>query len=277
MPDSCISQTTSIFQAHPIKVLTDRLLRQVLSIPDASGRLIKWSIELGQFDITYNPRTSIKGQALVDFLIEGKISKEDPLVKNDTETWKLYVDEASNENGSGAGLIMMSPDNFKFHYTLRFQLDTSNNEAEYEALLASLRIAEALKVKNLICYSDSQLIVNQVLGEYQEKGLKMEKYLEKLRKNLEKFNYFKIEPIPREHNSNADALAKLASQNELDKLNLVSVKVLNDLNICENEEVDIIDALPTWMTPILKYLIGRELQTDKTRHANSCIQYLAIQ
>ncbi|KAM6543788.1 hypothetical protein CsatB_008235 [Cannabis sativa] len=187
-----------------------------LSKPDASGRLIKWSIELGQFDITYYPRTSIKGQALAAFLIKGITLEENPLVYRDADTWKLYLDGASNEHGLGAGVILIFLESFKFHYALRFQFVSSNNEAKYEALIACLKIAEVLKVKNLVCYSDSQLIVNQVLGECQAKGIKMAKYLEKDRKNLEKFDYFKIEQIPREQNSNVDALAKLTSQNELD-------------------------------------------------------------
>ncbi|XP_060960917.1 uncharacterized protein LOC133031437 [Cannabis sativa] len=89
---------------------------------------------------------------------------------------------------SRARVILISPEGFKFHYALRFQFDALNNEDEYEALIAGLRIAEALKVKNLIYHSDSQLIVNQVLGEYQAKGLKIVKYLQKKQtRSLEKF------------------------------------------------------------------------------------------
>ncbi|KAM6580325.1 hypothetical protein CsatA_004099 [Cannabis sativa] len=216
-----------------------------------------------KFDITYHPRTSIKGQALADFRIKGITPDEDPLVQRDADTWKLYVDGASNEHGSGAWMILILPKGFKFHYAFRFQFGTSNNEAEYEALIAHLKITEVLKVKNLICHSDSQLIVNQVIGEYQAKSLKMEKYLEKVWKNLEKFDYFKIEQIPREQNSNVDALAKLASQNELDELNLVPVEMLNELSKCEKEEVEIIDSSPTWMTPIVNYLLNGQLPIEK--------------
>ena len=58
------------FQAHPITVLTDQPLRQVLQKPEAAGRLLKWAVELGQFDISYLPRAAIKGQALADFITE---------------------------------------------------------------------------------------------------------------------------------------------------------------------------------------------------------------
>ena len=52
------------------EVLTNYSLCQVLQKPEASGRLLKWAIELGQFDVNFRPRTTIKGQALVDFIVE---------------------------------------------------------------------------------------------------------------------------------------------------------------------------------------------------------------
>lgn len=58
------------FQAHPIIVYTDQLLCQVLQKPEAAGRLLKWAVELSQFDIQYQPWTKIKGQALADFVAE---------------------------------------------------------------------------------------------------------------------------------------------------------------------------------------------------------------
>ena len=58
------------FQAHVITVLTEHPIRQILMQPERSGRLAKWTIELGEHDIHYKPRTSIKGQALADFLTE---------------------------------------------------------------------------------------------------------------------------------------------------------------------------------------------------------------
>nr|GEX72529.1 reverse transcriptase domain-containing protein [Tanacetum cinerariifolium] len=58
------------FQAHPIAVITDQSIKQVISRPDAAGRLQKWSIMLGEHNITYRPRTSTKGQILADFLNE---------------------------------------------------------------------------------------------------------------------------------------------------------------------------------------------------------------
>ena len=66
------------FLAHPVVVLTNRLMKRVLHRPEVSGRLVKWAVELTQFDIMYQPRTAIKGQALADFIAEFTFpSKED--------------------------------------------------------------------------------------------------------------------------------------------------------------------------------------------------------
>lgn len=56
------------FQAHQIVVMTNQPLRQTLLKPEASGRLVKWSVELSEFDIVYRPRGAIKAQALADFM-----------------------------------------------------------------------------------------------------------------------------------------------------------------------------------------------------------------
>ena len=57
------------FHSHPILVLTNYLLRQVLQKLDALGRLLKWAIELSQFEIEFQPRPAIKGQALANFIV----------------------------------------------------------------------------------------------------------------------------------------------------------------------------------------------------------------
>ena len=59
----------------------------------------------------------------------------------------------------GAGLILTNPDGVVAEYALRFEFPTSNNEAEYEALMTELKMAKDLGVKHLRVHSDSQLIV----------------------------------------------------------------------------------------------------------------------
>nr|GFC54731.1 reverse transcriptase domain-containing protein [Tanacetum cinerariifolium] len=100
------------FQAHPIAVITDQPIKQVMSRPDAAGRLQKWSIMLGEHNITYRPRTSIKGQILADFLNEmpSNASQGTSVAETQEESWTLFTDGSSCVDGSGAGLILTNPD-----------------------------------------------------------------------------------------------------------------------------------------------------------------------
>ena len=130
-------------------------MRQVLAKPETSRRLLKWVGKLGQFEITYHPRTTIKGQALADFIVECTGVEELPDENAPRDVWKLYVDGSATDNTSGAGIILVMPTGHKFHSTLKFKFEASNNESEYEALLAGLRMAVELKAKAIRCYSDS--------------------------------------------------------------------------------------------------------------------------
>ncbi|GJR80116.1 reverse transcriptase domain-containing protein [Tanacetum coccineum] len=128
------------FQAHPIIVITDQPIKQVLSKPGLAGRLHKWSIELGEYDIHYRPRISVKGQIMADFIVERpKEDSMDTSMKIEeklSKPWILFTDGSSCADGSGAGLILTSPEGMEFTYALRFGFEATNNEAEYEALIA---------------------------------------------------------------------------------------------------------------------------------------------
>ncbi|XP_071695622.1 uncharacterized protein [Rutidosis leptorrhynchoides] len=139
--------------------------------------MVKWAIELGEHDIEFRVRHAIKGQVLADFIVETDSVNEEhtknstqvitPKIKN--EEWKLYTDGASISDGSGAGLILVNPEGKEFTYALRFEFDTTNNEAEYEALLAGLRMAKELKILHLRAFVDSQLVSNQIKGTFEAK------------------------------------------------------------------------------------------------------------
>ena len=146
------------FQAHTITILTDQPLRQILQKPEYSRRLTKWTVKLGEFDIQFKPRQAIKGQALADFIVECTHTQED-LKEENAEEWKLFVDGASNTQGSGAGVVLFSPFEDVIEYSLRFSFKSSNNIAEYEALIAGMKLAKELHTKSLIDHSDSQLVV----------------------------------------------------------------------------------------------------------------------
>ena len=120
------------FQAHTIEVPTEYPMKQVLQKPETSGRLMKWAIELSEFDIRYKPKTAIKGQVLADFVMEfiSVEPAENAQTPTDLPIWKLSVDGAINAQGSGAGLTLTTPEGIDIKYVLRFKFQASNNEAE---------------------------------------------------------------------------------------------------------------------------------------------------
>ena len=136
------------FQAHTIEVPSEYPMKQVLHKPETSGRLMKWAIELSEFDIRYMLKISIKGQVLADFVMEFTSAEpaRDAQTTADPYTWKLSVDGASNAQGSGAGLILTSPEGIDIEYALKFGFHTSNNKAEYEAVIVGLNLAHSLEV-----------------------------------------------------------------------------------------------------------------------------------
>ncbi|GJS14870.1 reverse transcriptase domain-containing protein [Tanacetum coccineum] len=132
------------FQAHMILVLTGTPIKQALTGPEKAGRVAKWTIELGEHDIIFLKRDERETPA--DFLPEIPFDDSEKKVKEKevsypSNKWKLYIDGASNSDGAGAGLMLIDPAGKEYTYALRFEFETTNNEAEYEALLAGLRIA----------------------------------------------------------------------------------------------------------------------------------------
>ncbi|GJU94371.1 reverse transcriptase domain-containing protein [Tanacetum coccineum] len=106
-----------------------------------------------------------KRQILADFIVERPEddSLDTPMEAKEelSDPWTLFTNGSSCVDGSGAGLILTNPEGAEFTYALRFRFNATNNEAEYEALMASLRIAEQVGVKNLQANVDSRLVANQ--------------------------------------------------------------------------------------------------------------------
>ncbi|GJW97732.1 reverse transcriptase domain-containing protein [Tanacetum coccineum] len=115
------------FEAHPIKVISDQPIKHILSKVQVSGKLAKYSIELGSYNITYEPRNAIKGQVLADFLSEAPVG--------------------TKPEGSSAGLVLISPSGMEFTYALSLNFTRTNNKVEYEALVAGLRLAAKMQVQ----------------------------------------------------------------------------------------------------------------------------------
>ena len=179
------------FQSHIVVVLTQLSLRSLLRSADYTGRIAKWGTILGVFDIKYMPRTSVKGQVLVDLVAKfvespleermeeqnmdgksvGAISLQEPL------SWKVYVNSAVNHKGFGVGLVLISPKRIIIEKSLRLGFSATNNEVEYEALLVEMTMVQKMGGKAMEIFFDSRLVVGQVQGELEARVLRMQEYL----------------------------------------------------------------------------------------------------
>ncbi|KAL0444402.1 UNVERIFIED_CONTAM: hypothetical protein Slati_2162900 [Sesamum latifolium] len=96
------------------------------------------------------------------------------------ERWLLHVDGSSTIHGSGAGIVITSPQGEDLEFAIKFGFKASNNEAEYEALVAGMKMAHEAGARHLLAYSDSQLVVKQVEGIYEAKEENMVQYLQQI-------------------------------------------------------------------------------------------------
>ncbi|XP_068503974.1 uncharacterized protein [Phaseolus vulgaris] len=171
--------------------------------------MVKWVVELSEFDIKYEPRGPIKGQIFADFVV--KLSFEAAQSEGNDFRWVLSVDGSSNQQGSGAGVILEGPDSVLIEQSLRFAFKASNNQAEYEALIVEILLAKEMGAKVSVAKSDSLLVIGQVTGEFQAKDPQMAAYLEYIKELKGSFALFEVVHVPREQNVRADLLAKLVS------------------------------------------------------------------
>ncbi|XP_074323820.1 uncharacterized protein LOC141660729 [Apium graveolens] len=234
-------------------------------------------MELGQFDLECMPRTTIKGHALADFLLEFNSAVHDkalvvlhpPPTEESLEEfphpwWILHVDRAVNNGGAGAGIVLLSPEGHHLMSAIHFKFYAMNNDAEYEALINGLKIALEMGVRNLITKSDSELVVNQVNGGFQARGLQTELYLRCTQRLIGKFKEVRLECVPREKNSNADTLEKMGSQQEAVLLGSIPLEIQEIPSIPEVEVMQVDEApKETWMTPIISYIHKGALPEDK--------------
>nr|GEU49856.1 reverse transcriptase domain-containing protein [Tanacetum cinerariifolium] len=141
------------FQAHTKVVITDQPIKQILSNLEVTRRLLKWRFKLEEHDIHYRPRTSVKGQILADYIVERPDDDHQDTLMDDKEElpdpWILFMDGSSCIDSFRASLIIMNSEGMEFTYASRFMFNATNNEAEYEALIAGLRIAKQMGVEKL--------------------------------------------------------------------------------------------------------------------------------
>ncbi|GKA03928.1 reverse transcriptase domain-containing protein [Tanacetum coccineum] len=214
-------------------------------------------------------------QVLADFIAQRP--KEDtppaktPSEEEVQEPCTIFTDGSSCLEGSRAELILTNPEGTEFTYALRFKFDASNNEAKYEALMAGLRIAKQMDVKNLVVKVDSCLVANQINGSYIAKEQSMIQYPKKVKVLISNFKKFSIEQVPRSEYKKADALSQIASTSFAHLTNQVLVEVLKEKSIEEKEIIAVVEEEGySWMTPMFEYLTrGEQKKPNKLKRTEN--------
>ncbi|KAL6324122.1 hypothetical protein AAG906_006393 [Vitis piasezkii] len=168
------------------------------------------------------------------------------------------------------GLLLPPTGNIRASHPVGFS--TSNNEAEYEAILSGLDLALALSVSKLRIYNDSQLVVRHVQKEYEAKDARMARYLAKVRSTLQQFTEWTIEKIKRADNGRADALAGIAASLPIKEAILLPIHIQANPSVAEISTCNTIEANQTddqeWTHDIAEYL-RTELYEDPKQRTKS--------
>ena len=123
----------------------------------------------------YMPCTAIKSKAHVDF-INGWTELQMLEEKLDNTYWTIHFDGSRQLEGSGAGVVLTSPQSDKFSCVLRLMFPYTNNAAEYEAFLHGLWMAKEMNLSRVRCFGDSDLVAQQVSGTWDSKDPLMAAY-----------------------------------------------------------------------------------------------------
>ena len=176
--------------------------------------------------------------------------------------WSIHTDGSSNQHSGGAGVVILTLKGDKIECMIRLDFPTTNNEAEYEALVAGLDLAKAAGTENMIIHCDSQVITSQVNGDYECRNERMKKYLEEVKSRTGGLEV-KFVQIPREENECADRLAKAASAEFMNALEQVLSFVQTSSLIDDGKQIQEIDVEENWTAPLKAYLQSGVLSDGK--------------
>ncbi|KAA3486824.1 RNA-directed DNA polymerase (Reverse transcriptase), Ribonuclease H [Gossypium australe] len=183
-------------------------LKYMMESTALNGRMARWQILLFEFDIVYVNQKAVKGSAIADFLASRALEDYEPLnfdfpnedllyiatTKDDSQeshSWKLNFDGASNMVGNGIGAVLVSLNGDHFPFISKLDFDCTNNMAEYEACIMGICAAIEREIKVLEVYGYSAL---------ETKDPKLIKYQKLVLELIEDFDNITFYYLPRDEN-----------------------------------------------------------------------------
>jgi len=140
------------------------VIKHMLSMPILNGRIGKWILALSEFDLRYKSAKAVKGQDIADFITH---HREGKVALLELPPWALFFDGFTCKQGGGVCIVLISPQGVSCEYVIPIKLTSTNNQAEYEAILRGIQLLHEVKAGSIEVFGDSQLVINQLLGLYE--------------------------------------------------------------------------------------------------------------
>ncbi|KAL5574120.1 hypothetical protein UlMin_023717 [Ulmus minor] len=258
--------------AHQIHLISkSNPLKYLMKNPIPSSRMTRWILALSEFDIQVVSPTAKKSQALPELLAAfpttGMNVKQSELPGELQEVasieepeWELMFDGAASAKGGGIGVVLTGLESQVLTKTCKLLYSCSNNEAEYEALIVGIEMAEKEDVKRLTIKGDSRLVIQQLKGEFAVKEPALVKYRTKAQQILRKFQAYRLEHVAHSQNRYAYALATLASKMDIQKDQQAIITVEARTSTTEGRSCEKED---DWIEDIKARLTGQQMTDYK--------------
>ena len=124
----------------------------------------------------------------------------------------MYFDGASSQSSASTGVVLISPSKENIHLLYKLDFKTTNNVAEYEALLLGVKAAKEMGIMCMNIFGDADLIIQQVNNTFQTKNIRLKAYRDEVWKLRDSFMFSELSYIPRDLNHLADSLVVSASR-----------------------------------------------------------------
>ncbi|CAJ2642293.1 unnamed protein product [Trifolium pratense] len=203
------------------------VIKHMLLKPILHSRIGRWALALSEYSLSYKPLKAIKGQIVADFIVDHS-AIESPQNYVAVEPWILYFDGSKHQHGTGIGVLIISPQKIPTKFKYKINGICSNNEAEYEALIAGLEILLSLGAKDIKIRGDSELVLRQLTKEYKCIKEHLIRYFVIANALLKRFDSIDVEHVPRIENQEANDLAQIASGYKVSKEKLEQLVEIKD-------------------------------------------------
>jgi ribonuclease HI len=203
---TCMKLHHILLSAETIVICKSDVIKHMLSAPVLKGGLGKWMFALSEFDIRYQPAKAVKGQALADLVVEKTSSY---IAALSIRAWAMYFDGSVCGDGSGIGILLVSPRGATYSFSIRLPTPCTNNLAEYEAVHKGMELLLEAGAEAVEVFGDSKLVIFQLTETYRCESELLFPLWRQCQELMAQFRYINFYWIPRVQNSEANDLAQM--------------------------------------------------------------------